>query len=293
MNKGIVLAGGLGSRMYPATKVISKQLLPLYDKPMIYYPISVLMLADIKEILIISDPENIISYKKLLGTGKDLGIKFYYKVQKKPDGIASAFILAEKFIGTSNVCLILGDNLFFGPGFSKVLQEVSKDVRGANLFAYEVSDPERFGVVEIGDEGKVKNITEKPKKPRSNLAITGLYFYDNSVVEIAKKISFSSRGEREITEVNRAYLKKNNIRVKILGRGFKWLDTGTHDSFLTASQFIQALIKQQGLQIACLEEIAWRQGWINSENLKKHNSYHYDNDYGHYLKKILSVAKQL
>jgi glucose-1-phosphate thymidylyltransferase len=291
MNKGIVLAGGFGSRLYPATKVISKQLLPLYDKPMIYYPISVLMLANIRKILIISDLLNIKLYKKLLGTGKDLGIKFSYKVQKEPDGIASAFILAEKFIGTSSICLILGDNLFFGPGFSKVLEEVSKDVTGANLFAYEVSDPKRFGIVEIGNEGDIKSITEKPKNPKSNLAITGLYFYDNSIVKIAKTVPLSDRGEREISEVNRIYLKKKNIRVKILGRGFTWLDTGTNDSFLTASQFIQTLIKQQGLQIACLEEIAWRQGWINNEQLKGHSAYNYNNDYGDYLKKMLIVGK--
>jgi glucose-1-phosphate thymidylyltransferase len=291
MNKGIVLAGGRGTRLYPATKVISKQLLPLYDKPMIYYPISVLMLAKINEILIISDPENILSYKNLLGTGKDLGVKFSYKVQEEPDGIASAFVLAENFIGTSNVCLILGDNLFFGPGFSHILQEVSKEIVGANLFVYEVSDPERFGVVELEEDGKVKSILEKPKKPKSNLAITGLYFYDNSIVEISKNIPFSKRGEREITDVNKIYLKKNKIKVNTLGRGFTWLDTGTHDSFLTASQFIQMLIKQQGLQVACLEEIAWRQGWIDDKKLEELSSYHYNNDYGRYLKKILSFNK--
>ena len=291
MTKGIVLAGGYGSRLYPATKAFSKQLLPLYDKPMIHYPISVLMLANIKKILIISDPENINLYKKLLGTGKDLGIKFSYKVQKEPDGIASAFILAEKFIGTSNVCLILGDNLFFGPGFSKLVEEASKDVTGANLFAYEVSDPERFGIVEIGNEGDIKKITEKPKKPKSNLAITGLYFYENSIIEIAKTIPFSDRREREISDVNKFYLKKKNVKVRVLARGFTWLDAGTNDSFLTASQLIQTSIKQQGLQIACLEEIAWRKGWINNEQLESHSAYNYNNDYGDYLKKIIINTK--
>ena len=291
MNKGIVLAGGLGTRLYPATKVISKQLLPLYDKPMIYYPISVLMLANIKEILIISDPLNISFYKKLLGSGKDLGIEFSYAVQAEPDGIASAFLLAEKFIYRSNVCLILGDNLFFGPGFSNLLQEVSKDITGANLFAYEVNDPERFGVVEINEKGEPLTIKEKPKKPKSNLAVTGLYFYDNNIVDITKNIKLSQRGEREISSVNNMYLKLKKVKVKVLGRGFTWLDAGTHDSFLIASHFIQTIVKRQGLQIACLEEIAWRQGWINDEKLEEHSSYNYNNDYGRYLKKILLSKK--
>lgn len=290
MNKGIVLAGGLGSRLYPATKVISKQLLPLYDKPMIYYPISVLMLANIRDILIISDPSNLNSFKNLLGSGDDLGIRFSYEAQYEPDGIASAFLIAEKFVGNSNVCLILGDNLFFGPGFSSILQEVSSKIEGANLFAYEVRDPERFGVVDIGKNGEIVSILEKPSKPLSNLAITGLYFYDNSIIDITKNVEISKRGEREITAVNNFYLKKNKVKVKTLGRGFTWLDTGTHDSFLTASQFIQMLIKQQGLQIACLEEIAWRQGWISDEKLEEHSSF-YNNDYGRYLKKILVSQK--
>ncbi len=291
MNKGIVLAGGLGTRLYPATKVISKQLLPLYDKPMIYYPISVLLLANIRDILIISDPYNLKSFKNLLGDGNDLGIKFSYEVQQEPDGIASAFLIGESFIGNSNVCLILGDNLFFGPGFSSILQEVSSNVVGANLFAYEVRDPERFGVVDIGKSGEINNIYEKPIKPKSNLAITGLYFYDNSIIEVTKNTKISKRGEREITSINNFYLKTNNIKVKTLGRGFTWLDTGTHDSFLIASQFIQMLIKQQGLQIACLEEIAWRQGWISDEKLEEHSSYYNNNDYGRYLKKILVSQK--
>lgn len=288
MNKGIVLAGGLGTRLYPATKVISKQLLPLYDKPMIYYPISVLMLANIRDILIISDPFNIKSYENLLGSGEDLGINFSYEVQNKPDGIASAFLIAKKFIGNSNVCLILGDNLFFGPGFSSILQKVSSNIVGANLFAYEVNDPSRFGIVEIGKNGDIHSISEKPEKPKSNLAVTGLYFYDNSVVEITKSIIPSFRGEREITAVNNIYLKEKKIKVKILGRGFTWLDTGTNDSFLTASQFIQMLIKQQGLQIACLEEIAWRQKWISDEKLERHSAFNYNNQYGFYLKKLLT-----
>ena len=289
MNKGIVLAGGYGTRLFPSTKVISKQLLPLYDKPMIYYPISVLMLANIREIMIISDPENILFFKKLLGNGDDFGVKFFYKVQKKPNGIASAFILAENFIGNSNICLILGDNLFFGSGFSNILKTASKKINGAHIFAYEVNDPHRFGVVEIDYENNIIDIKEKPKNPKSNYAVTGLYFYDNKVIDIAKKTNLSRRGEREITDINRAYLKKNNIKVTILGRGFTWLDTGTPDSFLTAAQFIQTLIKKQGLQIACLEEIALRQKWISVQKLEERKFLDYDNDYGRYLKKLISL----
>ena len=289
MNKGIVLAGGYGTRLFPSTKVTSKQLLPLYDKPMIYYPISVLMLANIREIMIISDPDNIMFFKKLLGNGDDFGVKFFYKAQKKPNGIASAFILAENFIGNSNICLILGDNLFFGSGFSNILKTAFKKINGAHIFAYEVNDPHRFGVVEIDHENNIIDIKEKPKNPKSNYAVTGLYFYDNKVIDIAKKTNFSRRGEREITDINRAYLKKNNIKVTILGRGFTWLDTGTPDSFLTAAQFIQTLIKKQGLQIACLEEIALRQKWISVQKLEERKFLDYDNDYARYLKKLVST----
>ena len=289
MNKGIVLAGGYGTRLYPSTKVISKQLLPLYDKPMIYYPISVLMLANIKEILIISDPENISYFKKLLGRGNNFGVKFCYEVQEKPDGIATTFIIAEKFIGSSNVCLILGDNLFFGSGFSNVLRTASKNINGAHIFAYEVNDPSRFGVVEINSKNDIIDIKEKPKNPKSNYAVTGLYFYDNSVIDIAKKIKISKRGEKEITDVNKAYFNNKSLRVTILGRGFTWLDTGTPDSFLTGSQLIQTFIKKQGLQIACLEEIALRKKWISVQKLKEQNFINYDNDYARYLKQLISL----
>ena len=291
MIKGIVLAGGLGTRLYPSTKVISKHLLPLYDKPMIYYPISVLMLANIRDICIISDAKNIPSYKELLGDGSDFGVNFNYQVQEEPDGIASAFILAENFIGSSNVLLILGDNLFFGSGFSLMLQEVSKNVNGAHIFAYEVNDPERFGVLYIDEKNKIKDIIEKPKHSKSNLAVTGMYLYDNSVIEISKNISISKRGEREISDVNKAYLKKNKLQHTVLGRGFTWLDAGTPDSFLSASFFVQTLIKKQGLQIACLEEIALRQGWLNINKIKKSKILKLDNDYVDYIKKIISLKK--
>jgi len=291
MIKGIVLAGGLGSRLYPSTKVISKQLLPLYDKPMIYYPISVLMLANIRDICIISDANNINSYKALLGDGSDFGVAFNYQVQDEPNGIASAFILAEDFIGSSNVFLILGDNLFFGAGFSLMLQEASKNLNGAHVFAYEVNDPERFGVLYIDKKNKIEDIIEKPKSSKSNLAVTGMYLYDNSVVGISKDISFSKRGEREITDVNKAYLKKNKLQFTVLGRGFTWLDAGTPDSFLSASFFVQTLIKKQGLQIACLEEIALRQGWLDINKIKKSKVLDLDNDYSRYIKKIILSKK--
>jgi len=289
MTKGIVLAGGYGTRLFPSTKAVSKQLLPLYDKPMIYYPISVLMLANIKEIMIISDPKNIISFKRLLGNGNDFGIKFFYKVQERPTGIASAFILAENFIGASNICLILGDNLFFGPGFSTTLKTASKNIDGAHIFAIEVDNPSHFGVVEIDNKNQIINIKEKPRNPRSNYAVPGLYFYDNKVIDIAKKINFSRRGEKEITDINKTYLKKNNIKVTILGRGFTWLDTGTPDSFLTAAQLIQTFIKKQGLQIACLEEIALKKKWISIRTLEKRKFLDYDNNYSRYVKKLISV----
>ena len=284
--KGIVLAGGSGTRLHPITKGVSKQMLPVYDKPMIYYPISVLMLAGIKEILIISTPEDLPNFNKLLGDGTDLGISFSYKVQPSPDGLAQAFILGEEFIGTDDVCLVLGDNIFYGQGFSKILQSARKNVEEngkATVFGYNVNDPERYGVAEFDQNGNVVSIEEKPAAPKSNFAVVGLYFYPNDVIEVAKKIKPSERGELEITSVNEAFMKKNELKVELLGRGFAWLDTGTHDSLLEAGSFIQTIEKRQGLKVACLEEIAFEKGFITAEKLLELAKPLAKTGYGQYL----------
>jgi glucose-1-phosphate thymidylyltransferase len=286
--KGIILAGGSGTRLYPITKGVSKQLLPVYDKPMIYYPLSVLMLAGIKEILIISTPEDLPNFEKLLGNGSEIGIQLSYKEQPSPDGLAQAFILGEEFIGNDNVCLVLGDNIFYGYGFSGMLQNAMKNVtKGkSTVFGYYVTDPERYGVAEFDSDGIVTSIEEKPTDPKSNFAVVGLYFYTNDVVQIAKKIKPSHRGELEITSVNQEYLKQQNLKVELLGRGFAWLDTGTHDSLMEAGQFIQTIEKRQGLKVACLEEIAYRMNYISSNQLKMLAEPLKKNGYGQYLLKL-------
>jgi glucose-1-phosphate thymidylyltransferase len=289
--KGIVLAGGSGSRLHPITKGVSKQLLPIYDKPMIYYPISVLMLADIREILIISTPSDISGYERLLSDGSDFGLKIEYAVQPNPDGLAQAFIIGEEFIGESNAALVLGDNIFYGQHFSDNLKAATDKKAGATVFGYHVKDPERFGVVEFNDAGKVLSIEEKPLVPKSNYSVTGLYFYDNDVVQIAKSIMPSSRGELEITDINKVYQARGDLRVELLGRGFAWLDTGTHDSLMEASQFVQTVEHRQGLKVACLEEIAFHNGWISQADLMLQAVKLKKTNYGEYLSKVASGYK--
>lgn len=288
--KGIVLAGGSGTRLYPITKGVSKQLLPVFDKPMIYYPISVLMLAGIREILIISTPDDLPGFQRLLGDGSDFGVRFEYAEQPSPDGLAQAFIIGEKFIGDDSVCLVLGDNIFYGQGFTRMLNEavrIAESESKATVFGYWVSDPERYGVAEFDENGNVFSIEEKPQKPKSNYAVVGLYFYPNKVVEVAKSIRPSSRGELEITTVNQNFLSDKELKVQLLGRGFAWLDTGTHDSLSEASTFIEVIEKRQGLKVACLEGIALRKGWISPEKMKALAQPMLKNQYGQYLLKVI------
>ena len=284
--KGIVLAGGSGTRLHPITKGVSKQLLPVYDKPMIYYPISVLMLAGIKEILVISTPDDMSGYQRLLGDGSDFGIKIEYAIQPSPDGLAQAFLIGENFIGHSNVALVLGDNIFYGQNFTTNLKAATSKDNGATIFGYHVKDPERFGVVDFDNDGKVTSIEEKPVNPKSNFAVTGLYFFDNDVIEIAKSIKPSVRGELEITDINIAYQDRGDLTVELLGRGFAWLDTGTHDSLIEAGQFVQTVEHRQGLKVACLEEIAFHQGWITKDALLQQADALQKTNYGEYLAKV-------
>ncbi len=281
--KGIILAGGSGTRLHPITKVISKQLLPIYDKPMIYYPLSVLMLAGIREVLIISTPQDISRFEALLGDGSHIGMAFSYEIQAEPNGLAEAFIIGEEFIGDESVCLILGDNIFFGSGLAPRLERASRESHGATVFGYQVKDPERFGVVEFDDKFDVLSIEEKPENPKSKFAVTGIYFYDNDVVKIAKTIKPSERGELEITAINQAYLDRGDLRVELLGRGFAWLDTGTHESLADASQYIQTIEKRQGYKVACIEEVAYYKGWITGDELRELAQPLLKTEYGQYM----------
>lgn len=285
--KGIILAGGSGTRLYPITRGVSKQLLPVYDKPMIYYPLSVLMLAGIRDILVITTPEDNASFKRLLGDGGDFGISISYAVQPSPDGLAQAFIIGEEFIGNNNVCLVLGDNIFYGQSFTQTLKQAAAKTHGATVFGYQVKDPERFGVVEFDENFNALSIEEKPQQPKSNWAVTGLYFYDQRVVEFAKQIKPSARGELEISDLNQMYLEDGSLSVQLLGRGFAWLDTGTHESLHEAASFVQTVQNIQDLQIACLEEIAWRNGWLSDEKLEELARPMAKNQYGQYLLRLL------
>lgn len=288
MTKGIVLAGGTGSRLYPTTLGTSKQLLPVYDKPMIYYPISVLMLAGIRDMLVITTPEDNTSFRRLLGNGSDFGVNIEYAIQPSPDGLAQAFLIGEEFIGDDSVCLVLGDNIFYGQHFSQMLKEAAERKHGATVFAYQVKDPERFGVVEFDGNQRALSIEEKPSKPKSDYAVTGLYFYDNRVVAMAKQVKPSARGELEITMLNEMYLQDGSLNVQVLGRGFAWLDTGTHESLHDAAAFVRTIQNVQNLQVACLEEIAWRNGWLSSEKIRALAGPMRHNEYGQYLLRLVN-----
>ncbi|MCG7496863.1 glucose-1-phosphate thymidylyltransferase RfbA [Vibrio sp. Of7-15] len=290
--KGIVLAGGSGTRLYPLTRGVSKQLLPIYDKPMVFYPISTLMLAGIKDILIITTPEDNEGFKRLLGDGSDFGINLEYAIQPSPDGLAQAFLIGEEFIGNDSVCLVLGDNIFYGQSFSQTLKNAASRESGATVFGYQVKDPERFGVVEFDSRMKAISIEEKPEKPKSNYAVTGLYFYDNRVVELAKRVKPSHRGELEITTLNEMYLELGSLSVELLGRGFAWLDTGTHESLHEASSFVQTIENVQGLKVACLEEIAWRNGWLSDEDVLALAKPMMKNEYGQYLNRLVNERQK-
>lgn len=289
--KGIILAGGSGTRLYPITKGVSKQLLPIYDKPMVYYPLSVLMLAGIRDILLISTPDDIAGFKRLLGDGSEFGINLQYAVQPSPDGLAQAFIIGEEFIGKDSVCLVLGDNIFYGQGFSPMLRAAASRAKGATVFGYQVKDPERFGVVEFDQHKRAISIEEKPKKPKSHFAVTGLYFYDNEVIEVAKNVKPSERGELEISCINSAYLERGDLNVEVLGRGFAWLDTGTHESLLEAGLFVETIEKRQGYKIACLEEIAFNNGWLDAASLQSIGQSLSKNSYGQYLLSLVQGAE--